>query len=96
MSGPAGPRGREALAIAVEFLEDLSDRETARRVRPGTRHFGIFLGLRRATGATAGPVANAYHAALAIEHECEWVTNDTGFARFPGLRWRSPTPSPHG
>jgi uncharacterized protein len=27
---------------------------------------------------------------VAIEHGCEWVTNDADFARFPGLRWRPP------
>jgi predicted nucleic acid-binding protein len=37
-----------------------------------------------------GRVADACHAAVAIEHGCEWVTNDTDFARFQGLRWRTP------
>ena len=33
-------------------------------------------------------VADAVHAALAIESGCEWVTADTDFARFaPSLRW---------
>lgn len=27
-------------------------------------------------------------AALAIEHNCEWITADKGFARFPRLRRR--------
>lgn len=35
-------------------------------------------------------VADAYHAALAIEHGVEWVTTDRDYARFPGLRWRHP------
>jgi hypothetical protein len=25
-----------------------------------------------------------------MEHGCEWITTDRGFARFPGLKWRSP------
>jgi hypothetical protein len=33
---------------------------------------------------------DAYIAALAIEHGCEFVTTDSDFARFPGLRWRHP------
>jgi hypothetical protein len=38
-----------------------------------------------------GPlVAEAYIAALAIEHGCELVTTDDDFARFPGRRWRHP------
>ena len=35
-------------------------------------------------------VADAYHAALAIESGSEWLTTDRGSARFPGLRWRHP------
>jgi predicted nucleic acid-binding protein len=35
-------------------------------------------------------VADAYHAALAIEHGCEFVTADGDFARFAGLRYRHP------
>ncbi len=35
-------------------------------------------------------VADAYHAALAIEHGVEWGTTDRDYARFPGLRWRHP------
>ena len=29
----------------------------------------------------------AWYAALAIEHDCTWVTLDRDFARFPGLDW---------
>jgi hypothetical protein len=35
-------------------------------------------------------VPDAYLAALAIEHGCEWISADRDFARFPGLRWRHP------
>jgi uncharacterized protein len=35
-------------------------------------------------------VADAYHAALAIEHGCELVTVDGDFARFAGLRYPAP------
>jgi predicted nucleic acid-binding protein len=34
-------------------------------------------------------VPDAWFAALAIEHGCEWITEDRDYARFPGLRWRS-------
>ena len=39
---------------------------------------------------TPADVPDVYLAALAIEHDCEWVSTDRGFARFPGLRWRNP------
>jgi predicted nucleic acid-binding protein len=37
--------------------------------------------------------ARAEHAALAIEHGCDWVTRDRDFAKFAELRWRLLTPS---
>lgn len=41
--------------------------------------------------STRGPrVTDAWFAALAIEHGCEWITMDRDFARFPGLKWSVP------
>jgi predicted nucleic acid-binding protein len=54
------------------------------------RHWEIFARLCRNAGATGNLVPDAYLAALAIEHGCEFVTCDKDFARFEGLRWRSP------
>jgi uncharacterized protein len=62
-------------------------------LRPGPRHWDIFTGLCRSAGAVGNIVPDAYHAALAIEHGCEFMTTDKGFSRFPGLRWRHPLDS---
>jgi predicted nucleic acid-binding protein len=35
-------------------------------------------------------VADAQHAAVAVEHGCTMVTTDSDFDRFPGLRWQHP------
>ena len=35
-------------------------------------------------------VSDAWHAALAIEYDCEWISTDGDFARFNSLRWRHP------
>ena len=35
---------------------------------------------------TGNRIPDAYHAALAIEHGCTWVTLDRGFAAYSGLR----------
>jgi len=35
-------------------------------------------------------VTDAYIAALAIEADCQLITTDFDFRRFPGLRWRPP------
>jgi hypothetical protein len=59
-------------------------------VRPGPRHWPIFVELVTRAGARGNLVPDAYLAALAIESGSEWVTSDRDFARFPGLRWRHP------
>lgn len=59
-------------------------------VAPGPRHWDIFIGLLEQSSAIGNLVADAWHAALAIEHGCEWISDDADFARFPGLRWRRP------
>ena len=77
-------------AQALGFAEVLREHPAATPVRPGPRHWEIFRGLCRTTGATGNLVADAWLAALAIESGCEWVTTDRDFARFPGLQWRHP------
>lgn len=74
----------------LAFAESLRNHPHARVCRPGPRHWPIFADLCRTVGTRGAVVADTYHAALAIEHGCEWVTTDRDFARFPGLRWRHP------
>lgn len=57
---------------------------------PGPRHWSIFRDLCLRANAKGNLVADAVHAALAIEHHAEFITTDGDFARFPGLRWRHP------
>jgi uncharacterized protein len=76
--------------IALEYVEQLRARATCRLVGPGPRHWALFSDLYRATRAAGAFVADVHHAAVAIEHGCEWVTADGDFARIPGLRWRHP------
>lgn len=75
---------------ALQFADALRSRPNAVLMAPGPRHWEIFVRLCVAAGAKGNLVADAYHAALAVEHGCEWVTTDRDFARFPGLRWRHP------
>lgn len=83
-------RDPSSLDAALGFVGELIARPTCRLVRPGPRHLGLFLVLCRDLGLGGGLVADAYHAALALEHGCTWITNDTDFARFPGLAWATP------
>jgi len=76
--------------IAFDFCTSLLDRPNCRVVQPGPTHWGIFVRLCGEAGATGKLVLDAFHAALAIEHGCVWVSTDGDYARFPGLDWRHP------
>ena len=78
------------VARVLEFMEALRDQPNVVLLRPGERHWEIFTDLCRSNGAKGNLVADAYHAALAIETGSEWITTDRGFAGYPGLRWRHP------
>ena len=75
---------------ALQFIENLRRRSNARLLTHGPTSWEIFARLCRAASARGKLVADAYHAALAIEHGCELVPADGDFARFPELRWRHP------
>lgn len=75
---------------ALAFVKNLRERSNARSLTPGTESWAIFARLCVSARATGKLVADAHHAAVAIEHGCELVTTDADFARFPGLRWRHP------
>ena len=75
---------------AFMFARTLMEQPNAITVVPGERHWSIFVQLCSTAGATGNLVQDAWYAALAIESGCEWVTRDRDYARFPGLRWRTP------
>ena len=78
-----------SMAAALMFIDALLASPNCNLTRPGPRHWSIFRELCERPGIKGKLVADAAHAALAIESGCEWVTADTDFARFsPPLRWR--------
>lgn len=77
---------------AFEFCEYLLGLPQCCIVRPGERHWDIFRRLCKETGTSGPRVTDAWFAALALEHGCEWITFDRDYARFPGLNWRAPEP----
>jgi uncharacterized protein len=79
-----------AIDDALRFAQIVRNQPHAIVVNPGDRFWGIFSDLCRQAGATGKLVPDAYLAALAIEHGCEFITADRDFGRFPGLRWRHP------
>lgn len=78
------------LREALDFVEDFCSRSGVRVLAPGPKHWTTFLELCRRADATGNLISDAYHAALAVETGCTWVTCDRRFARFPGLRWELP------
>jgi hypothetical protein len=76
----------EAFA-AVEAIRAVESTVT---IAPGPRHWELLSDLCRDGQARGDLVADAHLAALAIEHGCELLTLDRDFARFPGVRTRSP------
>lgn len=78
-------------AQAIEQMSAV--RSATEQVRPGRSWWSIFARLCEEVGARGPLVADAAHAATAMEAGATWVTFDRDFARFQGLRWRTPKES---
>jgi toxin-antitoxin system PIN domain toxin len=78
------------LVVALDVVNQIRGQPQAVPIRPGPRHWAIFEKFLRSSEAKGNLVPDAYHAALAIESGCDWITTDKGFLRFPGLRARHP------
>jgi uncharacterized protein len=75
---------------AVAFCKAVVEAPTCIVVQPRERHWAIFTDLCRQAKVKGNLVQDAWFAALAIEADCEWITTDRDYARFPRLRWREP------
>ncbi len=75
------------IAKALDETDCLRSLPNCVSLRPGPRHYELFTGLCRDAAATGKLVADAYHAALALEHGCEWVSFDRDFSKFNALTW---------
>lgn len=79
-----------SLAKALRFCGAVRGSANATPIAPGPKHWSIFERLCVSSGATGNLVPDAYLAALAIEHSCEWISLDHDYERFTELRWRRP------
>jgi toxin-antitoxin system PIN domain toxin len=86
LTHPAVFRPATPLNLALEYCEALRAYPNTVEVSPGPRHWEIFASLCRTGRARGNHVPDAWLAALALEHGCEWVTSDRGFSRFTALR----------
>ncbi len=94
VTNPRVFRTPSTLDQAWGFVGELM-RPQARIVGPGPDHLSIFEELCRQASAAGRLVADAQHAAVAIEHGCTLVTTDADFDRFPSLRWQHPLRPSH-
>jgi toxin-antitoxin system PIN domain toxin len=78
------------LDIALRQASAIHQAHGTLRVAAGDQHWALFTGLCSAADARGNLAADAAHAATAIEAGATWITLDRDFARFPGLKWRSP------
>ncbi len=75
------------LAEALRFTASVLAHPRVAAIRPGTGQWRIFAQLCETSYATGNRIPDAFHAALAVEHGCEWVTLDRGYAAYPGLKY---------
>lgn len=78
------------LSDALAYVNALRAQPRAVTLRPGERHWELFDELCVQGDVRGNLVADAYHAALALESGAELITTDRDFTRFAGLRWRHP------
>ncbi len=74
---------------AIYFVNQIKEQSNAVKISPKDRHWAIFESLIKHTHAKGNFIPDAYHAALAIESSCEWVTTDKGFKKFKGLKFKN-------
>lgn len=78
------------IAAAWQQVREWLASEPAWVPQPTMRQAALFGELLTVAGLRANDVPDAYLAALAIDHGLILCSADTGFARFPRLRWRNP------
>lgn len=78
------------LTEAFAFCDYLLAQPNCEKVEPGPDHWDIFKRLCAEADMKGPRVTDAWFAALAIEWDCEWITMDRDFTRFPGLKWSVP------
>ena len=83
-------RRPSTVAETLAFCDALLEPAHSTLIQPGERHWSIFADLCESSKASGNLVQDAWFAALAIEHGCEWVSTDGDYARFRGLRWQRP------
>ncbi len=84
------------LPQAISVIDSVRSSPYHRSPGMGPQHWALTKLLCEKTSATGKHVADAQHAALAIENGCTWVTRDPDFQEFEpwGLRLEILEPNP--
>ena len=83
------------VAAALDRVMTWLAQPNVRAVVPGPRHLEIAFRLLRDLGSARNLTTDAQLAAFAIELGATLHSNDTDFARFPGLTWTNPLAAAH-
>lgn len=78
------------LAQAFDFVHAVRAQPNHLALVPSARHVDLFEELCRDYDAAGDLAADAYVAALALDHGCAVVSLDRDFARFERVRWHHP------
>ena len=76
--------------LAIKFCRQLLDHPNARLIQPGSSHWELFERICIQSRFSGKLTADAFHAALALEYDCEWISTDSDFSRITGLKWSHP------
>ena len=79
-----------SLDTAVAFCEAIIENSSSGPILHGRSSWAIFSHLIQTAGGKGNVIPDAWFAALAIEHDCTWVTTDRDYSRFPGLKVEYP------
>lgn len=77
-------------SAAFDFCRAVREQPRHHTLVPGDEHLGLFERLCLDADATGDLAADAYLAALALEHGCRLASLDRDFARFTTLDWIRP------
>ena len=81
----------ETLEGAIAYADALRSHPNVLSLSGERRFWQIFRETCLSAAVRGNLASDAEHAALAMEHRCEFITFDRDFSRFLGLKWRSPS-----
>ena len=75
-----------SLKEAMAFCEIIRSSPSSVMIEPGEHHWEIFYNLCQKYNPQGNQIPDVWLAALAVEHNCHWITLDQEFSRYSGLR----------